>query len=128
MTDSLSKKVTSGLAQAKETATASAETAKTSVVKDTVNNVVTRSIDGGKSLIRGLEEKKGEVSSKIVGAVSNFSSNADSSATTANRDLPVSTDNQPLLTTGDRGVETATPWWKNCCGVLDLLKTTSSAK
>ncbi|CAH2038743.1 unnamed protein product [Thlaspi arvense] len=113
---------TSALPEAKETVIASAETAKTDVVKDAVDNVVTRGIDGAKSLLHSLEEKKGEVSSKILGAVSHFTGSADSAATTANGDLPVSTDNQPLLSAGDRGIETATPWWKNCCGVLDLLK------
>ncbi|EOA39254.1 hypothetical protein CARUB_v10012251mg [Capsella rubella] len=125
MADSLLQKATSALGETKETVLASVETAKTDVVKDAVDNVVSRSIDGAKSLVHGLEEKKGEVSSKILGAVTHFTGSADSATTTANRDLPVSTDNQPLLATGDREVET--PWWKNCCGVLDLLKTSSSS-
>lgn len=85
---------TSALGEAKETVTASVETPKPDVLKDAVDNVVSRGIEGAKSLLHNLEEKKGEVSSKIVGAVSQFTGSADSSATTANRDLPVSTDNQ----------------------------------
>ncbi|KAG2324054.1 hypothetical protein Bca52824_006782 [Brassica carinata] len=96
---------------------------KTDVLKDAVDNVVSKGIDGAKSLLHNLKENKGQVSSKIVGAVSQFAVVADSSATTADRDLPVSTDNQPLLAAG----ETATPWWKSCCEVLDLLKASSSS-
>lgn len=72
------------------------EVAKTDVLKDAVDNVVSRGIDGAKSLLHNLEENKGQVSSKIVGAVSQFAGgSADSSATTtADRDLPMSTDNQ----------------------------------
>ncbi|CAH8251375.1 unnamed protein product [Arabidopsis lyrata] len=125
MADSLLQKATSALGEAKQTVIASAENAKTDVVKDAVDNVVSRGIDGAKTLLHGLEEKKGEVSSKILGAVTHFTGSADSAATTANRDLPVSTDDQPLLAAGDREVET--PWWKNCCGVLDLLKASSSS-
>ncbi|KAJ4872609.1 Uncharacterized protein Rs2_00754 [Raphanus sativus] len=101
------------------------EVAKTDVLKDAVDNVVSRGIDGAKSLLHNLEENKGQVSSKIVGAVSQFAGgSADSSATTtADRDLPMSTDNQPLLGAG----ETATPWWKSCCEILELLKASSSS-
>lgn len=94
MADSLLQKATSALGEAKETVINSVETAKTGVVKDAVDNVVSRGIDGAKSLVHGLEEKKGEVASKILGAVTHFTGSADSAATTANRDLPVSTDNQ----------------------------------
>ena len=115
---------TSALGEAKETVIASVETPKPDVLKDAVDNVVSRGIEGAKSLLHNLEEKKGEVSSKIVGAVSQFTGgSADSSATTANRDLPVSTDNQPLLASD----ETVTPWWKSCCEILDLLKASSSS-
>ncbi|CAA7026413.1 unnamed protein product [Microthlaspi erraticum] len=109
---------TSAIGEAKETVIASAETVKPDVLKDAVDNVVTRGIDGAKSLLHNLEEKKDEVSSKIIGAVSHFTG---SSAT--NRDLPVSSDNQPLLASG----ETTTPWWNDCCGVIDLLKESSSS-
>lgn len=94
MADSLLQKATSALGEVKETVINSVETAKTGVVKDAVDNVVSRGIDGAKSLVHGLEEKKGEVASKILGAVTHFTGSADSAATTANRDLPVSTDNQ----------------------------------
>ncbi|XP_010457783.1 PREDICTED: uncharacterized protein LOC104739206 [Camelina sativa] len=110
MADSLLQKATSALGEAKGTVITSVETVKTDVVKDAVHNVVSRGIDGAKSLVHNLEEKKGEVSSKIVGAVTHFTGSAD---------------NQPLLAAGDREVET--PWWKNCCEVLDLLKTSSSS-
>ncbi|CAN6883814.1 unnamed protein product [Brassica oleracea var. botrytis] len=114
MSDSILEKATSALSEA----------AKTDVFKDAVDNAVSRGIEGGKSLLHNLEEKKGEVSSKIVGAVSQFTGGgAYSSATTADRDLPVSTDNQPLLASR----ETATPWWKSCCEILDLLKASSSS-
>ncbi|KAL0723825.1 hypothetical protein Bca4012_038424 [Brassica carinata] len=114
MSDSILEKATSALGEA----------AKTDVLKDAVDNVVSKGIDGAKSLLHNLKENKGQVSSKIVGAVSQFAGgSADSSATTADRDLPVSTDNQPLLAAG----ETATPWWKSCCEVLDLLKASSSS-
>lgn len=96
MADSLLEKATSALSQAKETITASAET---DAVKDVVDNVVTRGIDGAKSLLHGLEEKKDEVSSKIMDAVSHFTGSADSAAATANSDLPVSTDNQVRMQT-----------------------------
>ncbi|VVA90202.1 unnamed protein product [Arabis nemorensis] len=121
MADSLLEKATSALSEAKETVTTSA---KTDVMKDAVDNVVTRGIDGAKSLLHGLEEKKDEVSSKIMDAVSHFTGSTDSAASTANGDLPVSTENQPLLAAGDREAE---PWWKICCGVLDLLKASSSS-
>jgi len=99
MADSLLQKATSALGEAKQTVMASAETAKTNVVKDAVDNVVSRGIDGAKTLLHGLEEKKDEVSSKIMGAVTHFTGSADSAATTANRDLPVSTDNQVPIET-----------------------------
>ncbi|KFK42970.1 hypothetical protein AALP_AA1G062900 [Arabis alpina] len=120
MADSLLEKATSAISQAKETVT---ETAKTevNVMKDAVDNVVTRGIDGAKSMLHNLEEKKDEVSSKILEAVSHLT---DSAAATANSDLPVSTDNQPLLAAGDREAE---PWWKICCGVLDILKASLSS-
>lgn len=95
MADSLLEKATSALGEAKETIAASAGT---DAVKDVVDNVVTRGIDGAKSLLHGLEEKKDEVSSKIMGAVSHFTGSADS----ANRDLPVSTDNQVRIQTPKR--------------------------
>lgn len=94
MADSLLEKATSALGEAKETVIASAETAKTNVMKDAVDNVVSRGIEGAKTLLHGLEEKKDEVSSKILGAVTHFTGSADSTATTANHELPVSTDNQ----------------------------------
>ncbi|KAL0897253.1 hypothetical protein Bca101_081214 [Brassica carinata] len=125
------------LAGAQETVAATTETVKTEAeaapgklsgvstqARDVVENVMSRSIEGAKSLFHGLEEKKTELSSKLVGAVTNVVGGASSSTTVASRDLPISTDNQPLLT-GERGVET-TPWWKNCCGVLDLLKTSTT--
>lgn len=141
--DEARETATSAIGEAKETVTASAETVKPDVLKDAVDNVVTRGIDGAKSLLHNLEEKKDEVSSKIIGAVSHFTG-----------DLPVSSDNQvrikenfrflyleekldvgdkflcfffsqlqPLLAAG----ETTTPWWNDCCGVLDLLKESSSS-
>uniref|UniRef100_A0A1J3JPH1 Uncharacterized protein n=1 Tax=Noccaea caerulescens TaxID=107243 RepID=A0A1J3JPH1_NOCCA len=89
--------------------------------RDAVDGALSRGIEGAKNLLSVFEEKRTEVSSKLVGAVSNAVGGASSSTS---RDLPLSTDNQPLLT-GERGGET-TPWWKNCCGVLDLLKTSTT--
>ncbi|KFK31248.1 hypothetical protein AALP_AA6G087700 [Arabis alpina] len=107
---------------------AAAATEKSSSVttkaQEAVDNALSRGIEGAKNLLHVFEEKRTEVSSRVVGAVSNAVGGA-SSSTVATRDLPISTDNQPLLS-GERGVET-TPWWKNCCGVLDLLKSTSSS-
>ncbi|CAH8339867.1 unnamed protein product [Eruca vesicaria subsp. sativa] len=95
MADSVLEKATSALGAATETVTASVETPKTDVLKDAVENVVSRGIDGAKSMLHNLEEKKGEVSTKIVGAVSQFAGSAYSSATAAaNRDFAVSADNQ----------------------------------
>ncbi|KAJ4903310.1 hypothetical protein Rs2_17261 [Raphanus sativus] len=125
------------LADAQATVAATTETVKTEAeaapgkvsgvstqAREAVENVMSRGIEGAKSLFHGLEEKKTEISSKLVGAVTNVVGGASSSTTVASRDLPISTDNQPLLT-GERGVD-ATPWWKNCCGVLDLLKTSTT--
>ncbi|CAA7046624.1 unnamed protein product [Microthlaspi erraticum] len=88
--------------------------------RDAVDGALSRGIEGAKNLLSVFEEKRTEVSSKLVGAVTNAVGGASSST---NRDLPLSTDNQPLLSC-ERGGET--PWWKNCCGVLDLLKTSTS--
>ncbi|CAN7018592.1 hypothetical protein F2Q70_00028188 [Brassica cretica] len=125
------------LADAQETVAATTETVKTEAeaapgkvsdvstqARDVLGNYMSRGIEGAKTLIHGLEEKKTEVSTKLVGAFTNAVGGASSSTTVASRDLPISTDNQPLLT-GERGVDT-TPWWKNCCGVLDLLKTSTT--
>ncbi|EOA28009.1 hypothetical protein CARUB_v10024186mg [Capsella rubella] len=119
----------STLTEAGSTVAASAETVKTEAAaapekvsgvstqaRDAVDSALSRGIEGAKSLLQTFEEKRTEVSSKLVGAVSNAVGGA-SSSTVANRDLPVSTDNQPLLASGE-----TTPWWKNCCGVLDLFK------
>ncbi|ESQ51645.1 hypothetical protein EUTSA_v10017317mg [Eutrema salsugineum] len=124
------------LTDAQKTVAASTETVKTEAAaapekvsdvstqaRDAVDNALSRGIEGAKSLLHVFEEKRTEVSSKLVGAVTNAVGGA-SSSTVASRDLPISTDNQPLLS-GERGVET-TPWWKNCCGVLDLLKTSTT--
>ncbi|CAH2059978.1 unnamed protein product [Thlaspi arvense] len=128
----------STITDAGETVAASTETVKTEAAastekaaatkeklttqaRDAVDSALSKGIEGAKSLLHVFEEKRTEVSSKVVGAVSNAVSGASSST---NRDLPISIDNQPLLA-GERGVET-TPWWKNCCGVLDLLKTSTT--
>ncbi|KAL1190635.1 hypothetical protein V5N11_000124 [Cardamine amara subsp. amara] len=124
---------TTSLTDAEKTVASSAETVKTEAPKkvsdvstkarEVVDNALSKGLEGAKNLLHTFEEKRTEVSSKLVGAVTNVVGGA-SSSTVASRDLPVSTDNQPLLS-GDRGVET-TPWWKNCCGVLDLLKTSTT--
>ncbi|KAF2556163.1 hypothetical protein F2Q68_00012979 [Brassica cretica] len=49
MSDSILEKATSALSEA----------AKTDVFKDAVDNAVSRGIEGGKSLLHNLEEKKG---------------------------------------------------------------------
>ncbi|XP_010510269.1 PREDICTED: uncharacterized protein LOC104786537 [Camelina sativa] len=117
------------LADAGKTVSASAETVKTEAAaapekvsgvstqaKDAVDSALSRGIDGAKSLLQTFEEKRTEVSSKLVEGFSNAVSGA-SSSTVASRDLPVSTDNQPLLASRE-----TTRWWKNCCGVVDLFK------
>ncbi|CAN8315462.1 unnamed protein product [Cochlearia groenlandica] len=115
----------------KTEAAASAEKAATTKEKmttqarDAVDNALSKGIAGAKNFLNVFEEKRTEVSSKLVGAVTNVVGGGASSSTVATRDLPVSTDNQPLLS-GERGAET-TPWWKNCCGVLDLLKTSTTS-
>ncbi|KAF8108742.1 hypothetical protein N665_0104s0064 [Sinapis alba] len=126
--------VGASLTDAQKTVAATTETVKTEAeaapgkvstqARDVVDNVMSRGIEGAKSLFHVMEEKKTELSSKLVGAVTNVVGGASSSTTVASRDLPISTDNQPLLT-GERGVD-RTPWWKNCCGVLDLLKTSTT--
>ncbi|CAA0373717.1 hypothetical protein AtNW77_Chr2g0250831 [Arabidopsis thaliana] len=119
----------STLTDAETTVAASVETVKTEAAaapdkasgvstqaKDAVDKAFSRGIEGAKSLLQTFEAKSSDISSKLVGGVTNLVSGA-SSSTVANRDLPVSTDNQPLLASGE-----TTPWWKNCCGVLDLFK------
>lgn len=61
--------------------------------KDTMDNFLSRGIDGTKSLLQTLDDKRGEISSKVVGAVTNVVQGASSSTS---RDLPVSTDNQVI--------------------------------
>ncbi|CAN8306091.1 unnamed protein product [Cochlearia groenlandica] len=104
MADSVLEKATSVLGEAKETVTT-----KTDTVKDPVDNVVTRGIDGAKSMLHNLEERKDEVSSKILGAVTHFTGSTDAAAT----------DSQPLLSAGDDG--------SSCRGVVEVLKTLSSS-
>ncbi|XP_010557144.1 PREDICTED: uncharacterized protein LOC104826235 [Tarenaya hassleriana] len=130
----------STVSHARETLEASVETVKAEAssapkkladsllpqVKDAVDGAVSRGIEGAKSLLHSLEEKKGEVSSKLVEAVKHAAAGVSGSAdSAASRDVTVSADNQPLLASGERAVE-STPWWKNCCGVLDLLKTSAT--
>ncbi|CAN6996892.1 unnamed protein product [Brassica rapa subsp. trilocularis] len=92
--------------------------------REVVDNVLSKGFEGFNTLLHGFEEKKTDISSKIVDVATKAVAGASSSTTVENRDVPISTDNQPLLA-GERGAET-TPWWKNCCGVLDLLKTSTS--
>ncbi|CAL9235030.1 hypothetical protein ISN45_Aa04g016250 [Arabidopsis thaliana x Arabidopsis arenosa] len=117
------------LTDAQKTVEASTETVKTEAeaapkkasdlstqAKDAMDKGISRGIEGAKSLLQTFEAKSSDISSKLVGGVTNLVSGA-SSSTVASRDLPVSTDNQPLLASRE-----TTPWWKNCCGVLDLFK------
>ncbi|WZY90106.1 hypothetical protein YC2023_046841 [Brassica napus] len=60
--------------------------------RNAVENAPSRGIEGAKSLLHVFEEKRTEVSSKHVGAVTNASDGASSSSTVASRDLLVSTD------------------------------------
>ncbi|RID66739.1 hypothetical protein BRARA_D01857 [Brassica rapa] len=81
------EKATSALNEAKESVTSIAESAR-----NAVENAPSRGIEGAKSLLHVFEEKRTEVSSKHVGAVTNASDGASSSSTVASRDLLVSTD------------------------------------
>ncbi|KAH0886534.1 hypothetical protein HID58_062630, partial [Brassica napus] len=74
------EKATSALNEAKESA------------RNAVENALSRGIEGAKFLLHVFEEKRTEVSSKHVGAVTNASDGASSSSTVASRDLLVSTD------------------------------------
>ncbi|CAN6833889.1 unnamed protein product, partial [Brassica oleracea var. botrytis] len=60
--------------------------------RNAVENALSRGIEGAKFLLHVFEEKRTEVSSKHVGAVTNASDGASSSSTVASRDLLVSTD------------------------------------
>ncbi|KAJ4903313.1 hypothetical protein Rs2_17264 [Raphanus sativus] len=131
---SSAESVSASLTDVQKTVAASTETVKTdsatapekvfdgsTQTRDAVeDNATTRDTEGAKSLLHVFDEKRAEVSSKLVGAVTNASDGASSNTTVASRELLVSTDNQPLLATGDHGVETTT-CWKECCGVLELM-------
>ncbi|XP_013633330.1 PREDICTED: uncharacterized protein LOC106339047 [Brassica oleracea var. oleracea] len=89
------EKATSPLNEAKESVTSIAESVGASLTdsaRNAVENALSRGIEGAKFLLHVFEEKRTEVSSKHVGAVTNASDGASSSSTVASRDLLVSTD------------------------------------
>lgn len=62
--------------------------------REVVDNVLSKGFEGINTLLHGFEEKKTDISSKIVDVATKAVAGASSSTTVESRDVPISTDNQ----------------------------------